>query len=381
MLEKTIRLVHTADIHLDTPFSSINPRQAAQRCDELRSAFAALMMYVRVNNTDIVLIAGDLFDCDYATRDTVHLLQREFSANHDTRFIIAPGNHDPFTSDSIYASAVFPDNVYIFKSSEVSCFSFDDIGVDVYGYAFTDRRMDKNPLTGFVPEDKENGRIRLLCAHCELGRYGEYAPISEEELLNCGFDYAALGHIHNTEGILNSNNRYYGYCGCLEGRDFGECGYKGAISAVLHKGDKNFDASITGLRFSRRRYEKTECDLSGCHDSDAVYNKISDSLSQYGNDTILRLTLTGNIPSDVSISQNYIKNQLASGLYSLEICDNLSMPADVSALENDPTLRGEYYRVLKDFLNSDDDKTRQRAELALRMGLTALSGGNPASLQ
>ncbi len=379
MSEKKVKLIHTADIHLDTPFSSLNARQSIQRGEELRSAFAALMTYIRVNGIDIVLIAGDLFDCAYATRDTVHLLQREFSANPNTRFVIAPGNHDPYTQDSIYSTAAFPDNVYIFDSSEVSCFSFDDIGADVYGYAFTGRNLKPNPLIGYRPKD--NGNIKLLCAHCNLGKDNDYAPITEEELLDCGFDYAALGHIHNTEGIMCHDSHYYGYCGCLEGRDFGECGYKGAIYALLRRDDRIFDAAVNGIRFSRRRYEKAECVLSGCADTSSAYNRISEVINRFGNDTSLRLTLSGTIQHDIMLSESYISSQLAAGLFSFELQDGTSPSADYSRLEKDPTLRGEFYRTLKDKLISDDADIRSTAELALKMGLAALSGKDPAYVQ
>ena len=68
--------------------------------------------------------------------------------------------------DSIWAKTEFPENVYIFSSPELDCFRFDDIGVNVYGYAFTESHMDKCPFSDPPALDKD--KINLLCAHGDL---------------------------------------------------------------------------------------------------------------------------------------------------------------------------------------------------------------------
>ena len=69
-----IKIMHTGDIHLDSPFSSLTSRQAEVRRNELRAAFTSMMTYAKMNNTDLLLIAGDVFDAEYVTRETVSLL-------------------------------------------------------------------------------------------------------------------------------------------------------------------------------------------------------------------------------------------------------------------------------------------------------------------
>ena len=60
-----IKILHTGDIHLDSPFSGLDPRSAEIRKNELRAAFTSMMTYAKMNNVDMLLMAGDIFDSEY----------------------------------------------------------------------------------------------------------------------------------------------------------------------------------------------------------------------------------------------------------------------------------------------------------------------------
>ena len=180
-----LKILHTVDIHLDSPFSGLDARRSEIRRAELRSTFSSLMTYVRDNSIDLLLITGDFFDTGFVTKETVSIVLREFSRVADCKIVISHGNHDPSTPDSVYAKVKFPENVYIFKSSEQTSFSFPELGCEVYGYAFTGETMRKSPLrpTG------DSGYIKILCAHAHLNSpLSPYCPISTAELEACGFN-------------------------------------------------------------------------------------------------------------------------------------------------------------------------------------------------
>ena len=154
-----IKVLHCADIHLDTPFNCPDKQKSETRRAELRGTFTSMMLYAKTNKIDIMLIAGDLFDMEFVTRETVALVLREFAANPYCRFVISPGNHDPYGEDRVYAKTDFPENVYIFENSQLCYFSFDDVGpdhdsVDVYGYAFTSPTMKFNPFAMKNPKKR-----------------------------------------------------------------------------------------------------------------------------------------------------------------------------------------------------------------------------------
>ena len=377
---KNVKILHCADVHLDSPFASLDPEKAAIRRNGLRSAFASMMTYALFNEIDIMLMAGDIFDRDFATRETVALILRSFEENKNCRFVIAPGNHDPYTNDSVWTRAVFPDNVYIFDSEQLSYFSFDDLGVDVYGYAFCDVYMEKNPFAGREPENKN--RLNLLCAHGDTyDMLSRKCPISESDILKSGFDYVALGHIHTTQGIECKNGVWFGYSGCLEGRDFGECGHKGAVLVEASKTNGKADIRVKGLKFSKRRYETISVNLTGVNGEEGMYAVISSAMGKnYGDDTCLRITLSGSVPPDINISPSNIAEKIGAGLFSLEI-KNKTLPLfESDKLIDDTTIRGELFRSLIPILQNGTEEERLTAADALRCGLAALDGSLPANL-
>ena len=105
-----IKMLHFADVHLDSPFSLCDAVQSEKRKNELRAVFTSVMTYVRTSGVRYVLISGDLFDMRAVSKETIDILIHEFSVNSDTRFIISPGNHDPYSSESVYSKVRFPDN-------------------------------------------------------------------------------------------------------------------------------------------------------------------------------------------------------------------------------------------------------------------------------
>ena len=74
-----MKILHSGDLHLDGAFHSLSERQAEIRKNELRAAFTSMMTYARMNDVSLALFAGDIFDCAYATRETLQLLSTEFA--------------------------------------------------------------------------------------------------------------------------------------------------------------------------------------------------------------------------------------------------------------------------------------------------------------
>lgn len=368
-----IKILHCADLHLDSPLSSLDIEKAELRHSDMRAAFTSLTLSAKMNNVDFLLISGDLFDGAFVSRDTVALILREFASIPDCRIIIAPGNHDPYTRSSYYGRGDFPENVYIFDSPELSCFEFPEKNTTVYGWAFISEYMESCPLEGFSVEDPT--RINLLCAHGELDvSSSKYCPIPSKLLAECGFDYAALGHVHTYSEIKKPGVGYAAYSGCLEGRGFDECGEKGAILAVADK-DVSLQFAAKFVRFSKRCYQTERLDITGAASNADAADRLSALINEkrYGSDTALRVRLCGNVAGDFKLSPKFLSEQFPQ-LFMLEINDETLPLLDRDKLSCDPTLRGEFYRCLEAMLSSDDPETRETAAAALRCGLAALSG-------
>ena len=129
-----LKLLHCGDFHLDSPFSSLDVKRSEERRRGLCRVFARVMELASECECDAVLIAGDLFDCSYICPDTVAAMKDAF-AGYGKPVIVAPGNHDPYTDGSIWASrrAVFPENLHVFRSEELSSFDFPELALTVWG--------------------------------------------------------------------------------------------------------------------------------------------------------------------------------------------------------------------------------------------------------
>ena len=54
-----LKILHTGDVHLDSPFSGLDPTSAEVRRNELRAAFTSMFHYARTEKVDMILIGPD----------------------------------------------------------------------------------------------------------------------------------------------------------------------------------------------------------------------------------------------------------------------------------------------------------------------------------
>ncbi len=367
------KIIHAADIHLDAPFSLLDVQKAQIRKNELRDAFCSLISFAKTEKADVVILSGDLFDSGFVTKETTALLISQFESFPECRFVIAPGNHDYISPRSPYKKEIFPSNVYIFEHETVENFTFPDIGVSVYGYAFTSDTYTVNPLK--TPISLDRSRVNILAAHASLGSSSRHCPLTTSDLSLSGFDYIALGHIHKGSDVQTVGNTYYAYSGCLEGRSFDECGIKGVIVADLIKTSGRLTASFTKHRLCKRRYEKLTVDITGVTSTETLTEKLKEAVTaaKLGEDVLLRVRLTGRISPEVPLQLKSITAQTL-GLFYLEIENDAIPLLNDDELRQDISIRGALFRELLPMLESENEEERQLAASALRLGLAALDG-------
>ncbi len=362
-----LKILHTGDVHLDTPFSTLDPSHAEIRRNELRGTFTSMLHYARTENFDMILISGDLFDAIFVTRDTIAMIKSEFS-KISCPIVISPGNHDSVSEASVWRQGIFPDNTYIFDRPELQYFDFPELNTRVWGWAFTSRTMTVSPLTGRrADEDSDGTRINLLCAHGDLtSPLSVTCPLTVAELEAFGADYAALGHIHSPEDYGDR----IAYCGCLEGRTFNETGIKGVIDVTVD-GDRIVSRRVP---LAKRRFEERTLRVSGAATNTELKSRIESFIASegLGDETVLRLTLTGEVDPSLVLNRTLLEKD--SRVFVLMIADETSPLLNADELRRDPTVRGEFFRLLEGRLNSADPEERRLAADALRVGLAALAG-------
>ena len=367
-----MKIMHLADFHLDSAFSGFKKEESDARRASLRECFERAMKIAQEKGVELVLIAGDLFDtpfCSASTRASV------FSAIEKLNcpVVISPGNHDYYNKNGTYADKALPENAYVFTSSELGRFDFDELGVSVVGYAFTSERYEENPLAADVPLSTEN--VNILCAHADLGAsFSKYAPISAGAIARLGFSYAALGHVHLPPEPTTAGYTLVAYSGFAQGRSFDELGSGGAYIIDIDRETKKA-AICERVSLSTVVYEIEKIDVTAACSDDEVLSKIESviSLRSFDQNTALRVVLVGSVPSYYSIDEERLEaSHLAEKVALLQIRNHTVAKFDLDDLKDDLTVRGEIYRQLLPTLESADEDEKQVASLALKFALAAL---------
>lgn len=366
-----IRLFHTADLHLGSPFSGLDLKASELRRRQLSDSFERAVSLALGRGCGAILIAGDLFDCGYADGETV---RRTFDllGSCGLPVVISPGNHDPYIVGGIYNSRSIPKNIHIFDSPEMHSFDLDELGIRVHGYAFESERYTADPLASGAELHGEY--LNVLCAHGDIySPISTYAPINPAQLESMGFDYVALGHVHKYSEPIRLGKTLVAYSGFPEGRSFDECGFGGALIVELSRGREPV-ATAERVILSEKRYLSEVLDVTGASNRGEITEAVRAYVraNQLGAETNLRLTLVGSVDPQVPETVTLTADELGLGLIDLR---NETLPIlGAEMLESDVSLRGALYRQLMPSLQSPDPQTRRIAVGALRMGLAALDG-------
>ncbi|QJD81890.1 metallophosphoesterase family protein [Cohnella herbarum] len=235
--------VHAADLHLDSPFKGLTKVPESVR-DRLReSTFVALRGIcdvVKREKVDFVVLAGDLFDAADRSLKAQLRLQRaleDMTANGAQVFVVH-GNHDPESGRQ--AKLDWPEGVFVFGSSSVDCYSAytrgGQLAAHVYGISYPTSAVADNLALRFKKREGAPFHLALLHANVDGDpAYDNYAPCKLEELKTAGFDYWALGHVHDRRTL--NEYPHVVYPGNIQGRSIRETGSKGAyVVSVAESG-------------------------------------------------------------------------------------------------------------------------------------------------
>ncbi len=227
--------LHAADIHLDSPLIGLAGQEgsAAERIrTATREALRNLVSLAIEEHVDFVIIAGDLYDGDWRDYQTGLFFVGQMGRLREAKISVylLHGNHD--AQSQITKSLSLPENVKAFDARKPATFELDRIGVALHGQSYPQRDVTHN-LVDDYPSPRA-GRFNIGVLHTGLGGMGghaNYAPCRLSELVNKGYDYWALGHVHSTQ-ILNERPHVV-FPGNLQGRHVREVGPKGACLVTV----------------------------------------------------------------------------------------------------------------------------------------------------
>lgn len=335
-----MKLLHSADWHLDSPLLGRDPRlkQALLQVPQKVVALA------KAEECQMLLLSGDIFDgaCD---PDTVATVQRVL-ADAQMPVLIAPGNHDPIGANSPWNMGVWPENVHIFRGGMESV-AVKGLDCRVYGAAFRGQESAAL-LEGFRAEGSE--RYALAVLHGDPTQPDSpYNPISRAQVRESGLDYLALGHIHKADGFREGDT-LCAWPGCPMGRGFDECGAKGVLVVTLDEG-------------SHSRF--VPLDVPCFHWLESTVEGLDDLLPAVGSSDYYRIDLVGeHEPVDLDdLARRFAR------FPNLHLRDHTVPPLDLWAGAGDDTLEGVYFQLLQEC-----DAQPELKQLAARISRQLLMG-------
>ena len=362
------RILHCADVHFDSPLTSnMSADLAMQRGEEQRETFSKIIELAK--SVDIMLIAGDLFNSKFVSRETIAFLQKKFAEIPDVAVFIAAGNHDFLTVDGYYKTIDFGKNVYIFsdKFEKVELPKFQTC---VFGVS----QSKAHHTEALVREPDVNKNLtNIMLLHGEVvgdGVVSEFHPVSKSFIENSGMDYVALGHVHQHNGINRTGTVAWSYSGVPEGRGFDECGDKGVIVGTV----TNSGVDLKFVKCCKRRYYVIETEIpNDCLDNESRTKFLLDYVLNIGSEEdFYKISVVGEIPPKYPLNLDIIVNKLNSALHYAKLTDDTIFEYDYDQLMSEAGVRGMFVKALRERIENSTGEERQLAELALKYGLQAM---------
>ncbi|QGY03849.1 DNA repair exonuclease [Methylobacterium mesophilicum SR1.6/6] len=298
--------IHAADLHLGSPLAGLAARDAelARRLASAgRQAFEDLVSRAIERAVAFVVVAGDVYDGDWADT-TIGLFFARQVARLDRAgipTILVRGNHD---AESVITRALtLPPSVHVFPSNRAGTLRLDDLRVALHGRSFQGRAVEENLSLTYpaaVPGWFNLGILHTSCTG--HAAHETYAPCSIADLAARGYDYWALGHIHEYAEL--SRDPWIVFPGNLQGRSVRECGEKGAVVVDVADGRVT---GVTRLALDRARFEQVTVDLAGAADIRAVLEAAEVALRPLSalaatRLILVRVLLTGVTPAHDALS-------------------------------------------------------------------------------
>ena len=350
-----MRILHSADWHLDAPFTGRSPEQTEQLRQALLSLPERVADLCVSKRCDLVLLSGDLFDGAY-TRESCRGLYDALEKMAVPVFI-SPGNHDFCGPDSPWLRESWPANVHIFTREKIESISLPGLNCRVYGAGY--QSMDcPGMLEHFSKEGDERYHIGILHAD-PTQRATPYCPMTAEQVRQSELNYLALGHIHK-DGSFRAGKTLCAWPGCPMGRGYDETGEKGVLLVELAE---TVETEFVSLGLPCFYDLQTD---AGSNPAAAVARLLPPA----GSNDYYRITLTG-------YADNVDTVQLCAKFNNyphLQLRDKTVPEADLWGAAGEDSLEGLYFGMLRCAANGQNEESRRRAILAAQISRQILDG-------
>lgn len=373
-----IRILHTADLHLDNGFTASNlPYEIIKdRQRDLLTTFDRIIELARKERVDILLISGDLFEHRYIKLNTIHYVNKRLGELNNTKIFILPGNHDPYNVVHFYRTYPWNKNIHIFKDRYEKV-PIRKLNLIVHGIGYGYQEESRPLLEQLIIPP--TGEINILMLHgtdttSSPQKQSKYLPFNYEDLLKSGFDYIALGHFHNYKIYKDLYGKIIGaYPGSPEPLGFDELGNHGIILGEISREKNNIDI----LPLSKRQYYKLDIDITGANGWEEIKITLLEKITPLNpKDNLFKIRLYGSFSWELGETIEFFQNQLKDLAYYIHIQDDTAPEYEGEDLLYNNTLLSSYSIKLQKRLEQEkDERQRKILKKAMTIGANVLRGG------
>ena len=273
-----MKFIHAADLHLDSPLRGLERYEGAPAeviRGATRRALENLVELALREEVAFVVIAGDVYDGDWQDYNTglffVAQMRRLTSAG--IHVFLIRGNHD--AASQMSRQLRLPEGVHLFDHRKVTTVQLKDLGVAVHGQSFGNRAVPENLVPDYPKAVGGCFNIGLLHTSAD-GRPGHepYAPCKVADLVAKGYDYWALGHVHERE-VLHETP-WVVFSGIVQGRHARETGAKGCTLITVDDGEVT---RVEACELDVVRWSVLSVDADGAESLTELLDRVREALA------------------------------------------------------------------------------------------------------
>ena len=404
-----VKLIHTADLHLDSAFRSrFTKEEAENRRQKQLMAWKELLSFAVEKKVQGILIAGDLFDSPVVSHGTMDFFLSTIAEHPEISFFYLRGNHD--TENTFRYQENLPKNLFLFSDKGKKYRLNDRLLLAGVEYGTKDISFGENEgatqgagqaAEQGVEQETVHGAEALSKNETESEEESKFLKLKEEDcnilllhgalyqgtpkgdslqgeegiflknLEKLPLSYIALGHIHKGgEGKLN-NGALWAYPGCLQGRGFDEEGERGFLYLKVEEEKKEIHKEFIPVK--QGEFRILEIELLEDEGTLACLKKIEEEIEKAGiaKEDSLRIILKGKKGLEQERNLRYLQLQLQDSVFFLEIQDESELSWNREEAMKEKSLKGEFLRVLA----AADNLSKEEQEEIIALGMGLLQGG------
>lgn len=381
-----MKFFHCADVHLDSPLKGLDAYEGAPvelLRGATRRALERLVERCREEKVDFLVIAGDLYDGKWKDQNTGLFFAKQMSLLREAgiKVFLVRGNHD--AESTLPKTVRLPDNVHELRATKPETIRLEPLRVAIHGQSFASAAVQDDLAAAYPPAIAGWFNIGVLHTALE-GRQGHatYAPCTLDTLRNKGYDYWALGHVHQRE-IIHPGDPHIVFPGNLQGRHARETDVKGATLVTV---DNGVVTSLEHVPCDVLRWVRLEVDAEGASTPSDLLERIRKRLLEKheasdGCALAARISLRGrthaykqvvNAPETFVADVRALVSDTSGGEIWAEKIEvhELRLPLDIETMRERDDAQGELLRSLAGII--EDEAARKDLQAAIEPLLVKL---------